>query len=133
MGCFTLPINYHNKKWKKEAMCFKKCLKCLVTWLKWHNTHQCTMGFVPSKRIPKWEQYHHHLYNNFHNQAQYLHLFYLISTSWFFPLFFLLSLFQSKMGHMGLPRRAWHGRKMHIDGFTRFKFAMHLIWQNICL
>jgi len=43
MGNFTLPINYHNKKWKKEAMCFKKCLKCLVTWLEWHNTHQCTI------------------------------------------------------------------------------------------
>jgi len=62
------------------------------------------MGFVPSKRIPKWEQYHHHLYNNFHNQVQYLHLFYLISTSWFFPLFFLLLLFQRQNGSHGVTK-----------------------------
>lgn len=47
-----------------------------------------------------------------------------------FPCF---SLFQRQMGHMGLSRRAWHGRKMNIDGFARFKLAMHFIWQNICL
>ncbi len=34
-------------------------------------------------------------------------------------MFHCFSLFQRQMGHMGLSRRAWHGRKMHIDGFCK--------------